>query len=228
MYKYLKYKHKYLYYGGSNCIKLSKDYNQMIKHLLSNNILYLLHNKDENEHYIYKILNKIYNRYNVKNYLDNGTTKFVYNTYNDNIVFKIIILSNIYLNRFLIEPYFMLKYPLYCNKPFDIIVYTKAKIKENVDKSFIFFSIENNIKLNQLAIITWKEDKAITNLSKNPELKDKIRNFKENFFRDCKEDIEKYEIQDLGDINIGFFSKKPYYKWYDIQAGIKASLDIFE
>ena len=223
MYKYLKYKQKYLYYGGFDCIKLPRNYNQMIEHLLSNHQLYLsLCKIHENKKYIYEILNKIYNRYNIKNFLYINTFKFVYNTYNENIVFKIIILLNEQLNRILTELYFMLKYPLYCNKPFDIIVYTKSKIKENLDKSLSsFFKIKNNVKLNKSGIITWKEEKA--DLLKESDL-DKTQSFKDNFSRYCSDHIEKYDIQNL---DIKKFSKEPYYRIEDLRARGNIFLDIF-
>lgn len=98
---------------------------------------------------------------NVTTFLAKGTTKFVYNTLDEQFVVKVVIIDESIFDRMIKEPIEMMNNE-YCNTPINIVVFsTNNKIIDNV--------LNINQDVGTYCVIIWTEEKAtVTNLGNFP------------------------------------------------------------
>ncbi len=145
----------------------------------------------------------------ITEYLNQGTTKIVFNTSDETKVFKLIIISVSIANRMILEPLYMLNNLDICNRVYNINIYGNVDIEN--DK----IDVHRMNNLGDYCLITWYEDKAIkTGISNfNPIEKEEAIKFMESTTNRLDSD----GFTDLGQINIGLFDKDPRYRWIDVQ-----------
>ncbi len=165
-------------------------------------------NKEERDKFnslLYNIL--VHSEPKITEYLNQGTTKIVFNTSDKTKVFKLIIISVSLADRMILEPLYMLDNLDICNRVYDINIYGNIK-----NDKINAYKVNN---LGDYCLITWYEDKAIKTGISNFDLDEKEEAIK--FMESTTERLDTDGFQDLGDVNIGLFDKEPRYRWIDIQ-----------
>ena len=193
----------------NNILQSSPENNEVLKFLtLFNNSI----NCSEGSKVISDVLKAIYKKNNIKEFLNQGTTKkvFLVNS-RPNEVFKIIIINNLdLLAKQIKEPMYMVTHKDICNIPYDINVYLNNR-NFCTESSMI---INNTDTLDNSSIITWYEERAKkTNIST---FDDSDKKEAELFFNATMPLLKKDKFMDLGYKDIGLFTTEPKYRWIDL------------
>ena len=168
---------------------------------------FMIKPKDKNK--VASALDLIFSNDDIKNFIAQGTTKFVYK-YKDGFVFKVVLSTLDSLQRFIKEPLFMLQ-GMYTNKPQNIIIYAdKPRIVNECPHVNIY-----DIDIGDAAIITWYEEEArVTGLKNFPI---DARSHGVEFIEETTPILEALGFTDLGNTNVGFFKTFPHIRWIDVQ-----------
>jgi len=150
--------------------------------------------------------------------IGSGNTKFAYGlSMHPEKIIKVVILDTDSLARFIREPIYMATHANICNKTTKMTLYidhSNLDFIPNIPKH-VTLTIRDHVELGDSIVMTWLEDKAlVTDVDKMPDAAKKgAMTFKDVTSRQLDED----GFEDLGKVNIGFFSKAPKYRWIDIQ-----------
>jgi hypothetical protein len=143
----------------------------------------------------------------VTTFLNSGTTKFVYNTEDEELVVKVIIIDENIFDRMIKEPIEMIN-NINCNTPVNIkVISTNNKIIENVENI--------NYDIGTYCVIIWNEEKAICTELDNFPIEVMLKANK--WFETTSRELEKKQFGDLGKVNVGYFKSEPQFRWIDIQ-----------
>ena len=186
-----------------------------IKYKVQNRRSHLNHYKDFNK-YSSKLVLDILNKNHITSYLSCGNAKLVYDTTDDNKVFKISILNVKSLDKMIREPLYMMKNKDICNPPINICVYIDK------DRSFEIehVSVNKINNINNTCIITWYEEKGEILCNRNAIF------LKEEYKVDVYEFMKKHKTRLIMDRfsayaprpdNVGIFKSEPKYRWFDLR-----------
>ena len=167
-----------------------------------------------NSHFYKLIHNILVENSNITSYFNSGVTKIVYNTKDENKVFKIVIVKE-NINKALKEPLYMLINKDICNEPISITVYISTLSKKNIiyNNNLNIINMEN---IGNYCLITWFEEKAIATGKMILETKEILTDA--NAFRNkTRNKIKKDGFCDLSLNNMGFFKSSPIYRWIDVR-----------
>ena len=112
------------------------------------------------------------------------------------------------------EPEHMLQSPL-CNTPTNIQIWGEPNSKQTD------FKFHETTQIAPFHIIVWEEEKAMIadKSSFPPNLKMDAQKFKD----EATPILKTEGFTDLGDVNIGYFSSPPHFRFYDIQPILEPS-----
>lgn len=232
-YKYKKYKNKYNLLKVLRGGMISKEINNIedfVSTVIEGSGYYHFIDSINQEIYL-NVLEKIYSDILEKKYsaeeiysderklcfIGFGNTKRVFSI-NPHKCLKILLCNIESCHRFIKEPIYMLNNTDICNKPSNIKIYCSSKIildMESIVEHIIDESYDDKV------IITWIEELAeqtgVTNFSKLTTDSEKKVIEGRNFIKETKDRLTKNKFTDLGEVNIGYFTNRPHYRWIDIQ-----------
>lgn len=177
--------------------------------IVSKSIIYNFLIPAEDKEKVKHTLDLILKDDNIGTFLNQGTTKFVYE-YKTGFVFKIVICRLSDVQRFTSEPMIMLQ-SSYTNKPFNIVLYAP---KNKIQNECPFINVYDTAFKNS-AIFTWIEERAEFDGLRNFPIT--LREQGEKFIKETSPILEAKGFTDLGVQNIGFFSGFPHIRWIDVQ-----------
>jgi len=238
-YKYKKYKNKYNLLKVLRGGMISKEINNIedfVSTVINGSAYYHLIDSKNQGIYL-NILEKIYSDISEKKYSNKekdsdekidpnerklcfigfGTTKRVFSI-STNECLKILLCNIESCHRFIKEPIYMLKNADICNKPSNIKIYCSSKIILDTDCILEHIIDES---YGDKVIITWIEERAkitgLTNFVNLPDYEEKFIDDGKNFIKETTDRLKENKFGDLGEVNIGYFTNPPHYRWIDIQ-----------